>query len=177
MAESGARAAENGDEKKGRSGRKRLLLVLLALVGVVLVVLLLMTLLGGEDKKKSAAPPPGSLIADDQPLVPTPPSGLGSLAGHPAEGTAVVVQSVNGNEGFFVGPSVADRVYVEWGGDVGANEASRFQPKVGEKVNLTGPVQKASRRELKRLGLPVDAEQVVEEQGGFINADTVTLAK
>ncbi len=176
MAESGARAAGNGDEGKGRSGRKRLLLVLLAVAAVVLLVLLLMTLLGGK-KEKSTAPPPGTLAVDDQPLVPTPPSGLGSLAGDPAKGTAVVVQSVNGNEGFFVGPTVADRVYIEWGGDVGANEASRFQPKVGEKVDLTGPVQKASRSELKRLGLPADAEELVEQQGGFVNADTVAAAK
>lgn len=177
MAESGTRAAENGDEGKGWSKRKRLLLGLLALVAVVLLVLLLMTLLGGDDKKKSAAPAPGTLTADGQPLVPTPPSGLGGLAGDPAKATAVVVQSVNGNEGFFVGPSVADRVYIEWGGDVGENEASRFQPKVGDTVDLTGLVQKASRGELKRLGLPVDAEELVEQQGGFVNADTVTAAK
>ena len=176
MAESDARADENGDEGKGRSKKKRVLLVLAAVVAVVLVVLLLMTLLGG-DKKKSAAPAPGTLTADGQPLVPTPPSGLGRLAGHEAKGTAVVIQSVNGNEGFFVGPTVADRVYIEWGGDVGENEASSFQPKVGETVDLHGPVQKASRSELKRLALPRDAEELVEEQGGFVNAETVTVAK
>jgi len=175
MADSGD--AENGDEGKGRSKRKRLLLVLLALVAVVLLVLLLMTLLGGSDKKKSAEAAPGTVTADGQPLVPTPPSGLGGLAGHEATGNAVVVQSVNGNEGFFVGPTVADRVYIEWGGDVGENEPSRFKPKVDETVNLTGKVRKASKQELKRLGLPVDSEELVEQQGGFVNAETVTAAK
>ena len=176
MAEDDARADDDGDEKKGRSKRKRLLLVLLAVVAVILVVVLLITLLGGGKKKKEEVPP-GSLIAEGQPLVPTPPSGLAGLAGKPAKGTKVVVQSVNGNEGFFVGPSVADRVYVEWGGDVGADEPSTFQPKVGEKVNLTGTVQEASGRELKRLGLPVDGEELVGQQGGFVNAEEVTAAK
>ena len=175
MAESGDRAAENGDEGKGRSKKKRLLWVLLALVAVILLVVLLMSLLGGEEKKP--VPAPGTLTADGHPIVPIPPSGLGSLAGQHAEGTAVDVQSVNGNEGFFVGPNVADRVYVEWGGDVGADEPSTFQPKVGEKVNLAGTVQEASGRELKRLGLPVDGEELVGQQGGFINAEEVTAAK
>lgn len=175
MAESDARAAENGDEGKGRSGRKRLLWVLLALVAVVLLVLLLMKLLGGDEE--SAAPAPGTVTADGQPLVPTPPSGLGSLAGHMAKGTAVVVQSVNGDEGFFVGPTVADRVYVEWGGHVGDSEAPRFQPKVGETVNLIGTVEKVSRSKLKRLGLPINAQDLVEQQGGFIHADTVAAVK
>jgi len=174
MAESGDRAADNGDEGKGRSKKKRRLWVLLALVAVVLLVILLMSLLGGEEQP---APAPGTLTADGQPIVPIPPSGLGSLEGQRAEGTAVDVQSVNGNEGFFVGPNVADRVYVEWGGDVGADEASTFQPKVGEKVNLTGTIQEASGSELKRLGLAVDGEELVGQQGGFVNAEEVTAAK
>ena len=64
------------------------------------------------------------------------------------------MQSVNGNEGFFVGSSATERVYVEWGGDVGEDEASRFSPQKGERVNLTGPLQPAGSTELRKLSRP-----------------------
>src|SRR5215210_618916 len=74
-------------------------------------------------------------------LLPPPAGGLSAEVGKTATGKNVVVQSVNGNEGFFVGSSANERVYVEWGGDVGQNEPSQFQPKKGDTVNLTGPLQ------------------------------------
>lgn len=87
------------------------------------------------------------------------------------------MQSVNGNEGFFVGESVDERVYVEWGGDIGEDEASKFQPKQGQKVQLTGPVQKADSGTLAKLKLSGADRQLVTSQGGFVNAETVTESK
>jgi hypothetical protein len=91
-------------------------------------------------------------------------------------GKDVLVQSVNGNEGFFVGSSTKDRVYVEWGGDVGENEASQFQPQKGEKVTLTGPLQAAGPEQLGRLKLSEADAQLVRSQGAFVNADRVREA-
>jgi hypothetical protein len=88
-----------------------------------------------------------------------------------------VVQSVNGNEGFFVGSSATERVYVEWGGDVGEDEASRFQPQKGDRVNLTGPVQPAGAKQIRKLKLSSADAELVRSQGAFVNADLVTAAK
>lgn len=165
-----------GGKSGGGSGLKKLLLLLLGLLLLALLVFALISLIGGDDEADESSGS-GQLAAGGTQLLPPPPKGLGPLTGDKVTGKGVVVQSVNGNQGFFVGSSAAERVYVEWGGDVGANEASTFQPKVGEKVNLTGTVQKASGSELKRLGLPVDGEELVGQQGGFVNAEEVTAAK
>jgi hypothetical protein len=81
----------------------------------------------------------------------------------------------NALEGFWVGSSAQDRVYVEWGGDVGADEAT-YRPKVGEKVNLTGPVRPAPEDPAQTLNLKAADADLVRSQGGYINADDVTPA-
>jgi len=53
------------------------------------------------------------------------------------------VQSVVEDEGFWVGSSALDRVYVEYGGDVGADETQGFAPEVGDTVDLTGELRPA----------------------------------
>jgi len=167
---------DRDDGEKGGSKRKRILLVLLGLVVVIVVVVVVMKVMGGGEEK-SMGPAPGSLTAEGKPLIPIPPSGLGSHAGEPAEGTAVVVQSVNGKRGFFAGPTVADRVYVEWDGSGRASEAILFHPKVGEEVDVIGAVEKITPSKLKRLGLSANERALVEEQGGFVDAKEVTAAK
>lgn len=182
MADDDDRDDGNGDEKKGGSKRKRILLVLLGLVVVIVLVVVVMKVMGGSEEK-SMGPGPGSLTAEGKPLIPIPPSGLGSHAGESAEGTAVAVQSVNGKRGFFAGPTVADRVYVEWSvyvewdGSGRASEAILFHPKAGEKVDIVGAVEKVAPSGLKRLGLSANERALVEEQGGFVDAKEVTAAK
>ena len=102
--------------------------------------------------------------------------------GEVAQGRGVIVQSVvtgqenpDALEGFWVGSSQQDRVYVEWGGDVGANEAD-YVPKVEEKVNLTGPVRAAPQDPAQTLNLSPDDAQLVRSQGAYVNADEVTPA-
>jgi hypothetical protein len=87
------------------------------------------------------------------------------------------VQSVNGNKGFFGRSSTKYRVHVEWGGKVGENEASRFQPRKGEKVNLTGPLRAAGAKRVTMLKLSEADAQLVRSQDAFVNADRVTEAK
>ena len=166
---SGARRVER-DRRGG--GLKKLLPLLLALLLAALLALLLISLLGGDDDGGTSDT--GTLNAGGAQLLPPPASGLSGEVGKAASGKDLVVQSVNGNEGFFVGSSTTDRVYVEWGGDVGANEASRFQPQKGDRVNLTGPVQAAGAEQLRKLKLSGDDLELVRSQGGFVNANRVT---
>ncbi len=131
----------------------------------------------------AAAGEGGSLTARGENILPPPSGGLGDYVGQDATGKDVVVQSVvqsaddpNQLEGFFVGTSQQDRVYVEWGGEVGTNEAD-YQPKVGEKVNLEGPVRPSPEDPARTLKLDEADAQVVKSQGGFVNADRVRPAE
>jgi hypothetical protein len=157
----------------GSGGLRKLLPLLLGL----LLAVLLIALIGGDDSDDKAGSGSGRLAAGGAELLPPPANGLSGQVGETATGQDVVVQSVNGNEGFFVGTSTTDRVYVEWGGDVGQNEASRFRPQKGQRVNLTGPLQAAGAAELRKLKLSSADSELVRSQGAFVNADRVTVAK
>ena len=155
-------------------GRRKLLPLLLGLLLAALLAILLISLIGDDDDGGSDA---GQLNAGGAQLLPPPAGGLSGQVGQMATGKDVVVQAVNGNEGFFVGSSTKDRVYVEWGGDVGENEPSKFQPQEGDKVNLTGPLQAAGPEQLRKLKLSEADAQLVRSQGAFVNADRVSEAK
>jgi len=166
---SGARRVE------GRSGGGlRKLLPLLGLLLAILLAVLLISLIGGDDDNSSSDT--GQLTAGNASLLPPPAGGLSAQVGETATGKDALVQSVNGNEGFFVGSSTKDRVYIEWGGDIGENEASQFQPQQGDKVNLTGPLQTAGPEQLRKLKLSEADAQLVRSQGAFVNADRVKEA-
>jgi hypothetical protein len=156
-------------------GRRKLLPLLLGLLLAALLAILLISLIGGDDDGGDSDA--GRLNAGGAQLLPPPAGGLSGQVGETVTGKDVVVQAVNGNEGFFVGSSTKDRVYVEWGGDVGENEASKFQPQEGDKVNLTGPLQAAGPEQLRKLKLSEADAQLVRSQGAFVNADRVSEAK
>ena len=170
---SGARRVE-GHRRSG-SGLRKLLPLLLGLLLAILLAVLLISLIGGDDDKSSSDA--GQLTAGNATLLPPPTGGLSAQVGETVTGKGVVVQSVNGNKGFFVGSSTKYRVHVEWGGKVGENEASQFQPQKGEKVNLTGPLQAAGAKRVTMLKLSEADAQLVRSQGAFVNADRVTEAK
>ena len=174
-ARAGATGSRRVDRSGGRGGMRKLLPLLLGLLLAALLAILLISLIGGEDDKSSSGA--GQLNAAGAKLLPPPAGGLSGQVGKTATGKDVVVQSVNGNEGFFVGSSAKERVYVEWGGDVGRNESSQFQPKKGDNVNLTGPLQKAGPVQLGKLKLSQADAQLVRSQGAFVNADRVSAAK
>ena len=118
----------------------------------------------------------GSLTAEGQDILPTDVDIAGRVD-QKATGEAVTVQSVT-DSGFFVGTSAQDRRFVEWGGDVGDDEADQiFRPKVGDKVNLTGPIKEAPENPGQTLDLPEDDAALVSEQGAYVNADTVEPAQ
>jgi hypothetical protein len=173
------RAGHTGAHRVGRprgGGLRKLLPLLLALLLAALLAILLISLIGGDDDGASSSSSSGRLSAGGAQLLPPPAGGLSSQVGKTATGQDVVVQSVNGNEGFFVGSSRTDRVYVEWGGDIGENEASRFQPRKGDRVSLTGPVQAVGAEQLRKLKLSAEDRELVRSQGAFVNANRVREA-
>jgi len=161
------------DRSGGRGGLRKLLPLLLLLLLGALLAIALISMIGGDDDQGSSDA--GRLSAGGAQLIPAPANGLSSEVGKSATGRDVVVQSVNGNEGFFVGSSTKDRVYVEWGGDVGADEAT-FQPEVGQRVDLSRPVKAAPEKAARVLNLDKTDAQLVKRQGAYVNAEDVTAA-
>lgn len=183
----GARAAGGAGPRRKRGGWLWWLLGLLALL---LLGALLLGLFDGDDGSSSADRPAaeqtatpsagaadgaGSLTAGGTALLPVPGGGLADFEGRPAQGENVRVQSVVKDEGFWVGTSARDRVYVEYGGDVGANENQGIEPAVGDRVNLTGPVRPAPANPAQTLNLSTEDARMVSEQGGYVNADNVEI--
>jgi hypothetical protein len=161
-------------EGRSGSGLRKSLPLLLGLLLAILLAILLISLIGGDNDNSGSDA--GQLTAGNTSLLPPPSGGLSDQVGEIVTGKDVAAQSVNGNEGFFVGSSTKNRVYVEWGGDVGDNEASQFQPQKGDKVNLTGPLQAAGPQQLGKLKLSEAEAQLVRSQGAFVNADRVSEA-
>ena len=182
-----------GGGRKGAGWLKWLLPLLLLLLGAILFF----ALSGGDDDEQSASQTPtaaqttpapaeegsggaapaagaGTLTAGEASLLPAP-QDLGQYVGQDAEGREVVVRSVVENEGFWVGTSETDRVYVEYGGEVGEDERA-FAPQVGDKVDLTGPVRPAPEDPGRTLRLEQADSDLVKQQGGFINATTAEKA-
>ncbi len=192
--QTGARSAGGGDQRKKKGGAW--LWWLLGLLALVLLAILLISLLGGDDDEQSATATPtptpsaqstpepatgapagaagaGTLTARNESLLPVPAGGLGDFETEQATGQGVSVQSVVKDEGFWVGSSAEDRVYVEYGGDVGADETQGFEPKVGDKVDLTGELRPAPENPGQTLNLPDQAARQVSRQGAYVNADSV----
>jgi hypothetical protein len=189
----GARAIGGERHRKRPMGWLWWLLGLLALAAVAA---LLLGVFAGDDDADNApstasqngqpagtgTAAAGALTAGGTNLLPVPDGGLSSAVGQDAQGRDVTVQSVvqgqedpDAREGFWVGSSEQDRVYVEWGGDVGADEAS-FQPEVGQRVDLTGPVKAAPEKAARVLNLDKADAQLVKQQGAYVNAEDVTAA-
>jgi hypothetical protein len=127
---------------------------------------------GGQQPPAAATGGQGSLTAGGAGIVPGQTGQLRGHVGQPAQGKDLTVQSVAGQSGFSVGTSPQDRVYVEYSSAVGQNEAS-FVPKVGDHVNLTGPVRPAPANPAQTLKLQPQDAQLVRSQGAFVNAEHV----
>jgi hypothetical protein len=66
-------------------------------------------------------------------------------------------------------------VYVEFGADVGEDETARdYTPSVGDTVDLRGEIRPAPEDPGRTLRLEAADANVVETQGGFINATNVS---
>ena len=187
-----------GEDKRRGGGWWKWLLLLLALLALILVLVLLFS---GDDDDESAsqgvsttaqesAPSGGSgdeatsgaaagagtLTAAGTSLLSSAGGNIEGSVGQDATGENLKVLSVVEDEGFFAGTSEADRVYVEYGGDVGEDEQDSGLPQVGDTVNLTGPVRPAPEDPAQTLNLDAAEAKVVTDQGAYVNAETVEQA-
>ena len=186
----GARASLDGGG--GGGGRRGLIALLLGLLALILLVVLLVALIDGDDdgdgdnggtatetEQPAGGGAPsggGTLVAERTTLLSVPADGLRPVVGRAAQGSGVVVQSVVENEGFWVGSSGRDRLYVEYGAEVGENEPGSL-PKKGDRVDLTGPVRAAPDDPERVLHLNAQDAELVRSQGAYINASTVTTGQ
>lgn len=116
------------------------------------------------------------LVAGDQPILPLPTSGLAALAGQAVTGTAVTVESVVADEGFWVGTSPTDRVFVVLTPAARTSQdESPFQVEAGQSINLQGTLIPLAGGP-ETLGVDPDegADQLVQ-QGHLVEATSITL--
>jgi len=111
-----------------RGGWIAWLLAGVVLIAAVAVVMALVIGSGEDDADRRAS---SSLTANGTPLLPVKPGSLKPLVGQSVTGTLLKVQAVNAKEGFWVGTSATDRIYVEYGED----EAGSFIPQVDATVD------------------------------------------
>jgi hypothetical protein len=106
----------------------------------------------------------GTLDAGGTRLLPIPPGALKDVVGEDVRGRSVPVQNAALQQGFWIGNSDAQRVYV-------AHDGKR--PEIGRRVDLEGTVRAVPDRPGKALRLPTDDLAQVKEQGGYIEATSV----
>ena len=102
---------------------------------------------------------------------------IGSLRGQDATGKGVLVQSVVADEGFWVGSSAAERVFVYLSPEARKTTGeSGFQVKAGQKIDLSGQVTRLDKG-ADTLGV-TDAEgaRQLQNQGAYVVADSVRLS-
>lgn len=114
----------------------------------------------------------GQIVTTDdaQPVLPVPASGLAGFSGTEVEATSVTVESVVADEGFWVGSSTTDRVFVR----LQTSGESPQQVRAGQMVSFTGTVAPVPADVEGELGVEADegADQLIE-QGQLIEVSTV----
>jgi hypothetical protein len=195
-------ARKVGDDERHRHGLGWLPWVLAALIGLVLLGILLAALNAGGDDTAStgsgttssqsgtdagtdagagqggaAAAGAGTLVAGGQDLLADGGAGLAQYVGQPAEGAAVRVESVVADEGFWVGSSPQQRVFVFLSESARQSAGeSGFQVEAGQTVQLSGEVSPLEGQP-SELGVE-DAEGAdqLRTQAAYITAETVSLS-
>ena len=175
----GASAVGGGDRR-----RPAWLWPLLAVLALLLLIALIVALVGGgddDDDKGNTSTGTGpaatqNLTAGGQALLPATNGAVSQQVGQDASGKGLVVQSVVEGEGFWVGPSVQDRLYIEYGGGAGKTEGGFHPDRAGQEVNLDGPVRTAPSDPADTLNLPSQDASMVKQQGAYINANSVQPA-
>lgn len=153
-------------------------LALLALIA--LIAFLVIRSLADDDDESTvdATNAAGTLTAGGKALLPPSSAGpLGSLSGQEVSGRGVTVESVVADEGFWVGASPTERLFVSLLPEArGGSGESPFQARAGQRVDLVGVLRPVP-TDVGRLGVD-DAEGAAQlrSQGQYIEARAVTLA-
>lgn len=118
----------------------------------------------------------GELTVGGTSILP-PPQSLADYVGQEATGKGVKVVKVEGQQGFWVGTSMDERVYVEYGAKAGvAEEGAELKPKVGDTLDLTAEVRPSPEQPGRTLKIPASEEDIIIKQGAFLNATEVKRA-
>jgi hypothetical protein len=159
--------------------------VLAALLAVALIALIVATIVdkGGDDSQsvseQQSAPkgPPatrrqslGALTAAGRSLLPVPKGGFGPSVGEQVSGTGVSVQSAAGQNGFWIGVSESQRVFV-------ATTAKAPEVRTGDRLDVRGTVKAAPSDPAKTLDLTTTDAGEVKLIGGYVRASDVSRAK
>lgn len=118
-----------------------------------------------------------ALAAGGTSLLAAPGGRIGELAGQPAEGTALV-ESVVADEGFWVGESASQRVFVFLTPEARQSAGeSGYQVEAGQTVAIAGTVQRSDAGFADRVGVTAaEGRQQLLDQGGYVEATQVRLA-
>ena len=154
----------------------------LALLALIALIAFLVIRSVADDDDESAVRAtnagPGTLTAGGKTLLPVSAAGaLASLNGQAVSGRGVTVESVVADEGFWVGASPRERVFVSLLPEArGGSGESPFQARAGQRVDLAGILRPVP-PDVGRLGVN-DAEGAAQlrSQGHYIEASAVTLA-
>jgi hypothetical protein len=165
---------------------------LLGLLGLLLLLSLLAgALVGGDDKKATSGNGSGTsaaagndgtgqLTAGSTDLLASRANldKIGGLTGQPATGRGVQVQSVVADEGFWVGSSATDRVFVYLTPAARKSSGeSGFQVKAGQQVDLNGTVARITGSGARELGVTdTEGARQLTSQGAYVRAETVRLS-
>lgn len=101
------------------------------------------------------------------------PADLGTHDGQPAVGRAVKVQSVPADEGFWVGASEQDRLWVQLTGTGGESD---YKVKQGDTVNFTGILTKAAQGFAAKTGVTAaEGADQLTQQGYYVSAPSSSI--
>ena len=181
------------EEHKRRGGGCLLPLLGLLLLAAVIVVLFL--LLRGDDDSSTDSTTPagettssvsqsadggapsagasasggeaaGTVDAGGTALLPVPQSGLAAYSGQDVTGTSVPVESVVSDEGFWVGESQQDRVFVQ----LDVSGESPFKVTAGQTVSFAGVLRELSGDPLTVGVTDPEGASMLKQQGQYIVA-------
>ncbi len=170
---------------------------LLTAVGLIIAAVVLSLVVGGDlqigpepeftigaPQPEAEAPPPapgptpspapvGTLLAGEDPILPVPAQGLAPYEGRTVRGDGVPVHSVVADEGFWVGTSEVDRVYVIY--QTGGFE-SPPDVDAGQLVSFLGALEPATGDLAPQFRL-TDAEglSLLRAQGYYISVGSVEI--
>ncbi len=133
---------------------------------------------GATESGGSSSGGGGTLTAGGRPLLPLSAAGsLASLSGQTVTGKGVMVESVVADEGFWVGPSPTDRIFVSLLPQArGSAGESAFQVRKGQRVDVAGTLRPVPSN-LAALGVDeAEGAAQLRSQGQYIEATTVRLS-
>ena len=131
----------------------------------------------GSSGGTGAAAAPALKGGDQDLLAVAASGGLAGLAGQAVTGTGVV-ESVVSDEGFWVGTSAQDRVFVFLTEQARQSSGeSGFQVKAGQTVSITGAVEPLAQEPAVATGVEEsEGRAQLDQQAHYVRADAVQLA-